>query len=66
VTKTHNSNTSSHLAVVTNSNSDKIQDSICHQPNLSKETSYKNGNIGNKHITEIATKVKTAFVDEVF
>jgi hypothetical protein len=66
VTKTNNSNINSSLTMVTNGNSGSLQDSICHQDKLSKETGYTNGNIGNKHITEIAPKVKTAYIDEVF
>lgn len=66
VTKTTNCNNDNSLQVVTNNSSGDIINNQCYQPNPSKDTTYKNGNIGNIKNAESTGKEEIIHVKEVF
>jgi hypothetical protein len=66
VTENDNYSNDTGLSAVTSGYSGNGQGSICYQANLSKESSYANGNIGNiKNVGTQAKEIKLE-IDEVF
>ena len=64
VTKTDNPSKNNDLTMVTSSSPSNGNGTVCYQPNSSKESTYKNGNIGNIKNAEIGANSKV-LVDEV-